>query len=125
MEAQLPSWVSEISVIAVACISVAVAIWRYARTELKKNTPPQIKSTEIVAASFIDSKLLKELIDTIRESDEEYARVSARMVRCNNELRETMLEMIESNRVHVDSHTNLTRFIIRSFNKKGDITDVI
>lgn len=121
---QLPSWVQEVSIVAVACISTAIAIWRYVRAESKKDSPPSIKSTEIVAASFTDSKLLKELIDTIRESDEEHARVTARLLRSNTELRESNIELVETLKVQSDAILNMTRFIAKVVHK-GNIPDVI
>lgn len=120
---QLPSWVQEVSIVAVACISTAIAIWRYVRAESKKDSPPSIKSTEIVMA-FTDSKLLKELIDTIRESDEEHARVTARLLRSNTELRESNIELVETLKVQSDALLNMTRFIAKVVHK-GNIPDVI
>lgn len=120
---QLPSWVQEVSIVAVACISTAIAIWRYVRAESKKDSPPSIKSTEIVMA-FTDSKLLKELIDTIRESDEEHARVTARLLRSNTELRESNIELVETLKVQSDALLNMTRFIAKVV-PKGNKHDVI
>lgn len=115
---QLPSWVQEVSIISVACISTVIAIWRYIRAESKKDaTPATIKSTEIVAASFIDSKLLKELIDTIRESDEEASRVTSRLIRSNNELRESNIELAETVKLQSDAILNMTRYIGRVLSK--------
>lgn len=115
---QLPSWVQEVSIISVACISTVIAIWRYIRAESKKDAPPpSIKTTEIVAASFIDSKLLKELIDTIRESDEEAARVTSRLIRSNNELRESNIELAETVKLQSDAILNMTRYIGRVLSK--------
>lgn len=115
---QLPSWVQEVSIISVACISTVIAIWRYIRAESKKDgTPATIKSTEIVAASFIDSKLLKELIDTIRESDEEAARATSRLIRSNNELRESNIELAETVKLQSDAILNMTRYIGRVLSK--------
>lgn len=113
---QLPSWVQEVSIISVACISTVIAIWRYIRAESKKDTTT-IKSTEIVAASFIDSKLLKELIDTIRESDEEASRVTSRLIRSNNELRESNIELAETVKLQSDAILNMTRYIGRVLSK--------
>lgn len=122
--AQLPSWVQEASIVAVACISTAIAIWRYVRAETKKDTPSSIKSTEIVAASFTDSKLLKELINTIRESDEEYARISSRILRSQSELRDANIELVEGLKVQSDALLNMTRYITKS-TKGNNIDDVI
>lgn len=115
---QLPSWVQEVSIISVACISTVIAIWRYIRAESKKDgSTTSIKSTEIVAASFVDSKLLKELIDTIRESDEEASRVTSRLIRSNNELRESNIELAETVKLQSDAILNMTRYIGRVLSK--------
>lgn len=118
---QLPSWVQEVSLLSVACISVVIAIWRYIKAEVAKESPTKGKEikTEVVAASFTDSKLLKELIDTIRESDEEKTRNTSRLIRSNNELRESQLELTEALKVHSDAILNMTRYLSRTLGR-GD-----
>lgn len=113
--AELPGWVQEASIFAVAATSIIVAVYRYLKTETSKLTTktPTTESTigQVVAASFVDSKLLKELIDALREHSEEHARVSLRTTRSHSELREAVLESNEVVRLQTDATLNLLRFI--------------
>lgn len=109
----LPSWIQEVTIIAVASVSVIVGVWRYIRTEAGKaatgKTPEN--TGQIVAASFIESKLLKELIDALREHQEEDARTALRVTRSQNELREALIENTEASRLQADATLNMIRFI--------------
>lgn len=115
----LPSWVQEITIIAVACLSVVVAVYRYMKTEGSKSSGKALEhgGGHVVAASFVDSKLLKELIDALREHEEESARVALRLTRSNSELREAILENTEITKLQTDATLNMLRFIRQN---KGD-----
>lgn len=78
---------------------------------------------QVVAASFVDSKLLKELIDALREHQEELARIGLRTTRSQTELREALLESTEASRMQADATLNLLRFINRSTGRK-DLNDI-
>lgn len=116
----LPSWVQEVSIMAVACLSVIIAVVRYIKTESKKEGPKEIKVADVVAASFVDSKLLRSLIDTLRETSDEFERVSARNVRSSTDLREALIDTTEAIKLQTDTSLNLLRFM-----KVRGVTDVI
>jgi len=118
MDSDLPSWIQQASVVAVGCVSVFIAVWRYVKTEAAKAPrAAEVSSSHVVAASFVDSKLLKELIDGLREHQEENARVALRVTRSQTELREAVLENTEANRMTADAMLNIVRFM----NRKGDL----
>lgn len=115
MESNLPGWIQEVSILAVGCVSIIIGVWRYIKTEAGKEKPkPAEVAGQVVAASFVDSKLLRELIDALREHQEEGARTALRITRSQNELRETLIENTESARLQADATLNLLRFINRT-----------
>lgn len=111
----VPSWAQEAGVFAVASISIVIAIYKYVTTQISKDIKPteNVTTGQIVAASFTDSKLLKELIDALREHSEEDARVALRLTRSMSELREALLEATEASRLQADATLNMLRFINR------------
>jgi hypothetical protein len=123
MESNLPGWVQEVSIAVVAMVSIIVGVWRYVKTEGAK-TPAKIEAAagQVVAASFVDSKLLRELIDALREHQEELARIGLRTTRSQTELRESILENTEAARMQSDATLNLLRFINRT--QKKDFNDI-
>ena len=101
---QLPAWVQEVTVLAVAIVSVATAIWRYLKTQVKPSPASTSKKSEET-----DHKLVREikmLADIIEASDDEYARLTNRMLRSNQELRESIEELTQE---------------IRAYNRKRNI----
>lgn len=110
--AELPSWVQEVSIFAVACVSIVVAVFKYVKTETTK-TVKKPEPQEVVAATFIDSRVLKELIDALREHAEESSRTAQRITRSSSELRETVIENTEAQRLQTDAMLNMLRFANR------------
>lgn len=114
MEApNLPDWVQQATIFAVAITSIVVAVYKYIKTEGPAKTvakAPEVVG-QVVAASFVDSKLLKELIDALREHSEEHARVGLRVTRSQAELREATLELAEASRMQTDATLNMLRFV--------------
>ena len=116
----LPSWVQEISIIAVAAASVVLAVYRYVKAQPPiAKTAEKVEGAQVVAASFVDSRLLKELIDALREHHEETARIALRTTRSNSELRESIIEATEAAKLQADATLNMLRFINRQNNLKG------
>ena len=115
MEFNIPLWAQQLTVFGVTIVSVFIGIWRYVKTQTdsvhKKHTPDPHDT--ITAAAFVDSKLIKELIDTLREHSEEIGRQSQRVTRSQGELRETIIELIEGIHVQNNSTMNLLRFMKR------------
>ncbi len=90
-EASLPSWIQEVVVLVVGSISIIIGVWSYIKTETGKLPKKEHKPADIVAASFIESKLLKELIEALREHQEEGARTALRLTRSNADLIEYLI----------------------------------
>ena len=112
----IPVWAQQIGVFGVMICSVIIGIWKYMKTEsdkLKESTPKE--QGVVSAASFVDTKILRELIDTLREHQEETGRQAQRMTRSNQELRESIIESTEA--LHVQ--TNATLNILRFMNKQN------
>jgi len=117
--AELPSWIQEISLFAVGAVSVILAVWKYVKTQgdaSPKASAPNSNS-QVISASFVDSKLLRELIDALREHSEEHARIALRITRSNSETREDIKDLAEAVRMQTDASLNLVRFLTRQLNK--------
>jgi len=114
MEFNIPAWVQQLTVFGVMISSVILGVWKYFKTETDKVQKKHPADTSIVtAASFIDTKLIRELIDTLREHEEEMGRQSQRITRSQGELRESIIELIEGMHVNTNSLLNITRFLNR------------
>jgi Tfp pilus assembly protein PilO len=112
MEFNMPAWVQQITVFGVMLVTVVIGIWKYIKTQtdtVHKKEPQQ--ETIVTAASFVDTKLIRELIDTLREHEEEMGRQSQRITRSQGELRESMIELIEGLHVNTNSLLNIVRFL--------------
>lgn len=120
MDLSVPAWAQQIAVFAVAVLSVILGVYKYIKTEAGKSTNPASATGSVVAASFIDSRLLRELIDTLREHQEELGRQSQRLMRSNTDLREAIIDSNEALRVQTDATLNMLRFITRQSYIKGD-----
>lgn len=108
-----PEAIQDLSVLAVAFAAAILAVWRYMVTKGDGEHHEIGTTGQVVAASFVDSRLLKELIDTLRETQEEYARISSRNTRAQAEARESMIELTEAVRLLCDAQLNLVRFMNR------------
>jgi glycyl-tRNA synthetase (class II) len=105
----VPSWAQEVGIFAVASVSIVVAIYKYVTTQLTKEVPPPVGASHV-----IESKLLRELIDALREHSEEDARVALRLNRGMGELREAVLEMSEVAKSHTEASIRLLQFMHRN-----------
>ena len=63
----LPPWAQVAAGIAIALVAAIVGVLKYVKTQETVSPKPGA----VLSASFIDSKLLKELIETLREHQEE------------------------------------------------------
>lgn len=118
--AELPSWIQEISLFAVGAVSVILAVWKYVKTQgdaSPKAPASNSSNSQVISASFVDSKLLRELIDALREHSEEHARIALRITRSNSETREDIKDLAEAVRMQTDASLNLVRFLTRQLNK--------
>lgn len=118
MEFNIPIWAQQITIFGVTICSVILGIWKYIKTESDKiRDKSKDNDTNVIAsASFIDTKLLRELIDTLREHSEEMGRQSQRITRSQGDLRETLIEGIEIMHVNTNALANMTRFLTKQTN---------
>lgn len=113
----LPIWAQAIAYIIIALGAATLGILKYVKTEEKPTLPSTVASAAIISASLIDSKLLKELIEALREFQDEQAREQKKTHRLIQDLRESMNELNESMIISSDTTMNLIRFINRETNK--------
>jgi hypothetical protein len=121
----LPAWAQAASLIAIALVSSIIGVIRYLKTDAKDNPPVAGTGTaSVVSASFVDSKLLKELIETLREHQDEMGRDAKRTQRILNDHREALCENTEALIVQTDTTGNMLRFLNRNIPKKERLVDV-
>jgi hypothetical protein len=97
--------------LATGIIAAIVAAFKYIKTEGTKEEKTAPGVGTVVAASFVDSRLLKELIDALREHSEEFARENKKTLRSNQDVREATQECTEAIVVNTDGLLNMMRFI--------------
>lgn len=116
MEVTIPAWAQQITLFGVMIASVILGIWKYVRTEADKighKSPSSEDTSSVTSASFVDSKLVKELIDTLREHEEELGRQTQRETRSEADLREAIIENTESIHLNTNAVLNMLRFMKR------------
>lgn len=114
----LPIWAQNAGIVAIALMSAIIGVFKYLKTEAKDAISPQKgDNASVISASFIDSKLLKELIEAIREFQDERSRDEKKAHRLSQDLKESVNELNESIIVQTDTTMNLVRFINRESNK--------
>lgn len=109
--ASLPVWAQTAGTIAIAIIAAVVGVLKYIKTETKPAS--NSRSGEVLSASFIDSRMMRELIEALREHQEESGRDIKRLLRAVQDLRETLIENNEALIVQTDTSTNMLKFITR------------
>ena len=92
----LPNWVQEVSLVAVAATSVIIAVYRYIKSETNKPRPPAPDSG--YQLKQIDPRIIRQLGDTLYEFQEDMDRVSNKTIRAINELNKTIQELIDEKR---------------------------
>src|SRR5687767_7170541 len=118
MEGNLPEWAQTASVVAIALVASIVGVFNYLKTQagkvVEKAVPTAANAAEtaaVVAASFTDSRLMRELIDALRLTQEEYAREGLKNRRSNAELKDSVDQMTEAMHTSVDTTLNFLRFV--------------
>lgn len=104
----MPVWAQAASIISIALVAAIVGVFKYLKTEQK---PEAATQNSVISASFMDSKLLRELIEALREHQDEQSRDAKKSHRQSQDLREAINELNESIIVQTDSTMNLIRFI--------------
>ena len=114
----LPNWAQALFYIVLALGTAYTGIKGYTKKVAKEYIAEEAQSSSaVISASFIDSKLLKELIDALREIQEELGRDNKKSHRLLQDLRESINELNESLIVQTDTTMNLVRFINRQANR--------
>jgi len=113
----LPIWAQNAGILATALVAAIVGVFRYLKTEEKPEKTAGASSASVISASFIDSKLLKELIEAMRELQDEQGRDAKKSHRLSQDLREAVTELNESIIVQTDTTMNLVRFVNRGAGK--------
>jgi hypothetical protein len=112
----LPVWAQGVFYTVIALGAAITAILGYAKKQ-QKDDDPAASTAGVISASFIDSKLLRELIEAMRELQDEQSRDAKKSHRLSQDLREAVNELNESIIVQTDTSMNLVRFIQREVNK--------
>lgn len=101
--------------IAVAVIGVIVGVIKYLKTEAGKSEKPVTTDKgQVVAASFLDPNLVRDLVDSIKNQTEEYSRETRKMNRTRQELSQAMEESTDAVMSNTDAIINMVRFLRRS-----------
>ncbi len=110
----LPVWAQGLFYVIIAIGTASIGLFKYFKTEAKKDpVATAATNNSVISASFIDSKLLRELIEALRELQDEQGRDSKKSHRLSQDLKEAMNEMTEAIIVQTDSTMNLVRFVNR------------
>lgn len=110
----LPEWVQIASILAIAITAAIIGVFKYLKTEVKDDDN---NKSSVISASLIDSRLLRELIEALRDLQEEQSRDSKKNHRLLQDLREAINELNEAIIVQTDSTINLVKFINRDSNR--------
>lgn len=116
----LPQWAQAMFYIIIAAGTALTGVYSYFNKKAKEDDPSSAagsSTASVISASFIDSKLLKELIEAMRELQDEQGRDAKKAHRLSQDLREAVNELNESIIVQTDTTMNLVRFINRETNK--------
>jgi hypothetical protein len=99
--------------IAVALVAAIIGVIKYVKTDGSKAKTSDPETGAVVSASFIDSKLLKELIETLKVHMETYAQESRKINRSRTELTAAMEDSTDAILSNTDALINVMRFIKR------------
>lgn len=114
----LPVWLQSAAPLAIALFASIIGVIQYFKTEAKKEGEPAPGTSSVISASFIDSKLLRELIDVMRDTQQELGRDAKKGHALSRDLREAVNELNESIIVQTDTTMNLVRFVNRRNNQE-------
>jgi len=112
----LPHWAQAVFYLVIAIGAGSTGLLGYFRKKAKEDasSPAGTSGTaQILSASFIDSKLLKELIESLRELQDERSRDDKKSHRLLQDLRDSMNNLNETVLLQTDATANLVRFVNR------------
>lgn len=101
------------ALIAVAIVAALIGVFKYIKTEAGKEKPATTDNGQVLAASFLDSRLVRELIDAIRNGADEYSREARKMARNRQELISALEETTDATLTNTDALVNMYRFLKR------------
>lgn len=111
------------AMIAVAIVAAIIGVFKYLKGESnKEKTATTEPSAAVVAASFLDSRLIRELIDAIRSGGEEFARESRKQNRIRQELTTALEETTDAVLSNTDATVNMTRFLKKQDKGENDVS---
>jgi len=117
----LPTWAQAVFYLVIAIGTAGTGVWSYLKKEQKAADPVTpaggTGAASVISASFIDSKLLRELIEAMRELQEEQGRDAKKLHRLLQDLRESLTELNETTILQTDATGNLVRFVNRGANR--------
>ena len=116
--ATLPVWAQTAGILAIALVSTIIGVFKYLKTEAKDAITSKGGPASVLSASFTDSKLLKDLIEVLKDLQSDLGRDAKKANRLSQDLREAVNELNESIIVQTDTTMNLVRFINREASKQ-------
>jgi hypothetical protein len=123
----LPVWAQGIFYAIIAIGTAGIGLFRYFKTEAKKETAalPAAGSSSVISASFIDSKLLRELVEALRDLQDEQGRDAKKLHRLLQDVKEALSENSEAVLVQTDATLNLVKFVNRRNNSPTKLSDEV
>ena len=112
------------ALLAVAIVTSLVGIFKYLKTEASEAKPSQTDTGQVMAASFLDARTVRELIETLRVGSEEYARETRKLNKSRQDLITALEEATEAILASTDANVNMVRFFKRHVANR-DLTDEI
>lgn len=100
----IPLWAQGAGTIAIAIVAAIIGVFKYLKTQVKP-------AESGLAATFIDPKLIKDVIQSVRDHEESFSRETKKSIRSEQELRDSIIENTEAMILQTDATTNLLKFI--------------
>jgi hypothetical protein len=106
-----PDFAQNAALIAVAIVTALIGVFKYIKTEASKVADKPADVGSVLAASFIDNRTLRELIDALRLHMEEYTRENRKINRARSELTSALEEATDAVLANADATINMMRFL--------------
>ncbi len=106
------------AMVAVGIVAAIIGVIKYVKGETKTEAKSIVSNTEpVIAASFLDSRLLRELVDGLNAFTEEFSREGRKMNRTRQELTTALEESTDAVLSNSDAIINMVRFLRRQETK--------
>ena len=106
-------FVQNAALLAVAIVTALIGVFKYIKTEATKSDKTPAADQQVMAASFIDSRVIRELTDTLRNHMDEYARQTRNMNKTRQDLISALEESTDAILSNTDAAVNMLRFLKR------------